>query len=141
MRRLIYSFITCITIMSCTLETSDNGKLDGFWQLQQLDSLPSNVSTNMKEQDIYWSVQRHLLEVKRIYYYGIFFRFDNVNDSLIIYDPYMDMRDSSDIKLTNDSLFATIGLYSLSDSFAIKTLTSDKMILESKNRRLYFRKY
>lgn len=141
MRKLIYSIIVCMAAMSCTFETSDNGKLDGFWQLQQLDSLPGNIPTDMHDQDIYWSIQRHLLEVKRINYYGIFFRFDNANDSLVIYDPYMDMRDSSDIKLTNDSLFAPIGLRGLTDSFAIVSLTNDKLILESKYRRLYFRKY
>lgn len=141
MRKLIYAVMICAGIVSCTLETSDNGKLDGFWQLRQLDSLPGNVATDMHDADIYWSVQRHLLEVKRIDYYGIFFRFNQSEDSLVIYDPYMDMRDSSDIKLTDPSYLSPIGLEGLADTFAIKVLTSDKMILESKSRRLYFRKY
>ncbi|MDO4801311.1 MAG: lipocalin-like domain-containing protein, partial [Prevotellaceae bacterium] len=62
-------------------------------------------------------------------------------DSLIISEPYIHNRDSSDIKITEATLLYPYGIYHLKEGFAIESLTNSAMILKSDSVRLAFRKY
>ncbi len=133
------ALLTC-ALGSCTLETSDNGDLDGFWQLKSLDSLASNRQVDMRQERVFWAVQRRLLEARKPGL-PVLFRFDVVGDSLFLSDPYVDFRDSADIKVVDPAMLAPLGINALDEHFAIKALNSDNMVLESNVLRLYFRKY
>ena len=39
---------------ACDIESTDNGNLDGFWHLEQVDTLATGGSLNLKEQKIFW---------------------------------------------------------------------------------------
>lgn len=125
---------------SCTLETSDNGDLDGLWQLYSLDSLATGASADMRGSHVFWAVQHRLLEA-RSREMQVLFRFSNTGDSLLLSDPYINNRDSSDIKVTDAAMLAPLGINNLGEHFGIKALSSDKMVLEAPTLRLYFRKY
>ena len=125
---------------SCTLETSDNGDLDGLWQLYSLDSLATGASADMRSSHVFWAVQCQLLEA-RSRETQVLFRFNNTGDSLLLSDPYINNRDSSDIKVTDAAMLAPLGINNLGEHFGIKALSSDKMVLEAPTLRLYFRKY
>lgn len=141
MRKLIHILMAALTLGACTFETSDNGKFDGFWQLKQIDSLHNNVSVDMREAGAYWAVQRHLIEVSSRDDKAVFLRFKLSADTLCLSDPYLDARDQSDIKVTDVALLRPYGINQLADTFAVRSLTDSRMILESRMLRLYFRRY
>ena len=127
---------------SCSIETSDNGKLDGFWQLQQLDTISTGGETDMRDSMHFWAVQKDLLEVnERITDAQVLFRFEHVGDSLILSEPYYDLRDSSDIRINDPSLLNRFGIYHMREAFYVANLTSSKMELKSDRYYFHFRKY
>ena len=140
MKRLVYIMALAAMLGSCTLETSDNGKLDGLWQLYSLDSLATRTSADMRSSHVFWAVQCQLLEARNKES-QVLFRFNNTGDSLLLSDPYINNRDLSDIKVTDAAILAPLGINNLGEHFGIKALSSDKMVLEAPTLRLYFRKY
>ena len=50
-------------LMSCDLETSDNGKLDGFWHLEKVDTIATGGVCDMSKEFVFWSVQSMFVEV------------------------------------------------------------------------------
>lgn len=140
MKRLVYIVVMAAMLGACTLETSDNGDLDGLWQLYSLDSLANGASADMRDSHVFWAVQCQLLEARNRDS-QVLFRFNNTGDSLLLSDPYINFRDSSDIKVTDAAMLAPLGINNLGEHFAIRALNSDKMVLEAPTLRLYFRKY
>ncbi len=140
MKRFFYSTILAAILGSCTLETSNNGHLDGLWQLRSLDSLATGTSVDMRSSHVFWAVQVRLLEARNNDA-RILLRFNHTGDSLFLSDPYVNARDSSDIKVTDVAQLAPLGINKLEEHFAVKSLNSDNMVLETPALRLYFRKY
>lgn len=140
MRKYIYAIALVAMLGSCTLETSDNGNLDGLWQLRSLDSLANGSSADMHANGVYWAVQLHLLEA-RDRHVRVLFRFNHTGDSLVLSNPYVNLRDSSDIKVNETAMLAPLGINSLEEHFAVKALSGGSMGLESPTLRLHFRKY
>lgn len=130
-----------LAVASCTLETSGNGELDGYWQLSQVDSLHNGSTVDMRPRGIYWAVQMNMLRTYRVDNSAYFFRFTNTGDSLLLSNPYRDLRDSSDIKVTDAEFLRPYGVNSLNEHFAILTLEGGRMTLQSERLRLYFKKY
>ena len=48
---------------SCELETSRNKKLDGYWRLQQIDSIGTGGVNTMQGKRLFWAIQHKLLEL------------------------------------------------------------------------------
>lgn len=129
---------------SCTLETSNNGKLDGFWQLTRLDTISTGGVADMREKNAFWAVQMHLLELKHPSgntRHNVLFRFEQKGDSLILYDPYVSNREESDYKITDPVDLYEFGIYHLREAFFIGRLNSNYMDLQSDRFRFHFRKY
>lgn len=144
MKKLIYTIILllCTVLLSCELETSSNGDLDGFWQLKSIDSLSRGASTDMKSQQVFWSVQCDLLQATKIGQIDeILFRFQNTGDSLLLSTPYIKDRETDDTQITDVSMLQPMGINSLEEHFKIIELSGSTMTLESPTLRLYFRKY
>lgn len=132
----------CTVLLSCELETSNNGDLDGFWQLKSIDSLSIGTSTDMKSQQVFWSVQCDLLQATKIGQIDeILFRFQNTGDSLLLSSPYIKDRETDDTQITDVSMLQPMGINSLEEHFKIIELNGSTMTLESPTLRLYFRKY
>ena len=98
MKKLLYLFLTMIIMAACDFETSNNGKLDGNWQLAQLDTLSTGGSADMRASTFYLSVQHHLLEMKILndHLKNVFFRFEQTETTLRLYNPVSDNKEISD---------------------------------------------
>ena len=51
---------------SCELETSRNKKLDGYWRLQQIDSIGTGGVNTMQGKRLFWAIQHKLLELRDV---------------------------------------------------------------------------
>ena len=132
-------------LTSCTLETSGNGDLDGFWQLTQLDTLSTGGTTDMRERNAFWAVQHQFLEIKHPHgdvRMNVIFSFEQTKDSLILTEPFFNNRDASDIKIDDPSqLLDFAGIENVREAFFVATLNGSKMELQSKRYLFHFRRY
>ena len=134
---------------ACELHTSNNGDLDGLWQLTQMDTLSTGRSADMKSTRIFWAVQADLLEMKDLStdqtYIPIFFRFRHQGDTLVLSEPIADLRyispESPDSIITSPATLHFYGIRQLRDTLHVLRLDSEKLTLQSRHYRLYFRKY
>ena len=138
MRKLTYIIATALVAgaTSCDIEHIDNGKLDGLWKLQALDSLSNQVTVDMSRYNLSYAIQGNLLQLGRVY-----FRFDHQGDSLILHDPYVNSFDVSET-LTDISLVTPFGINNIPrEAFYVDELSRSKMVLRSEFLRLHFEKY
>ena len=146
MRKLLPTLLLgCMLIASCDIETSGNGKLDGFWHLVEVDTLQTAGKANVAEQRLFWGVQAKLIHLQgtdnRFY-----LRFTHTADSLTLYQPYLDhwhqdQVDGGDIPVDDATLLAPYGIQRLEEHYKVEALDGSKMILKSDILRLYFKKF
>ena len=137
----------CMVMASCGLvefETSDNGKLDGYWHLEKVDTLSSGGTADVSQQLIFWSVQGAMLityspnissAVQRCV-----FHFSHENDTFSIIEPRIFDRVAGDPLVEDVAILAPFGINKLDESFKVEQLTGSKMTLVSENLRLFFKK-
>lgn len=138
MRKLTYIIATALVAgaTSCDIEHIDNGKLDGLWKLQAMDSLSNQVTVDMSRSNLSYAIQGHLLQVGSVY-----FRFDHQGDSIILHDPYVNSFDVSET-LTDISLVTPFGINNIPrEAFYVDELRRSRMVLRSEFLRLHFEKY
>ncbi len=139
---------TIATLTSCTIESSDNGKLDGFWHLEQVDTLTTGGKADFCDKRIFWGVQHKLISVRDYEAESFYMRFRQTGDSLIMSSPYINHwhqdygDDGGDIpmKEVSDNL-RRCGINSLEEHFLKERLTGSDMTLRNKELRLTFRKF
>lgn len=136
----------CGLMAACSIETSNNGKLDGFWQLRQVDTLATGGTTDMRQSMIYWGVQNRLIEIRHLVDeenmgVGYLFHFSHHADSLSLSVPYLHLRDEPDSEVSDVEVMRSYGFCDLQQSFRILQLDDDKMVLATPYLRLRFRKY
>lgn len=145
----LFIAIVCVTTLaSCTLEASDNGKLDGFWHLVSIDTLANGRVGDLSESRVFWGIEGKLIYAKNIYTNsdGYYFRFTQTSDSLVLKEPYANhwhedgTAEGGDIPVTDASVLAPYGINGLEDHFLIEALSGGKMILKSNTLRLMFKK-
>jgi len=147
MKKIFYSAMACAAMMlaGCEVNTSDNGKLDGFWQMTRVDTLITGGTTDMRDSLLFWSVQGPLLGVRDSHadrHLAIFFNFKHEGGRLELFNPIADNRMISDSVITCTATISYTGVNSLRETFDVKTLENEKMVLESEHHlRLHFRKY
>jgi hypothetical protein len=125
---------------SCSLETSDNGNLDGFWYAERIDSL-SGVKAEGIYDDAYWKIQYRLLSIRRsTTLEEYFFRFEKKGDSLILSQPHKSITQGIDSLLPDNQELLPLGIQSLEERFYIVKLSGNRMILKSPTLNLHFRK-
>lgn len=128
---------------SCTIETSDNGDLDGYWHLEGIDTLPDGGHADLQEQRLFWSFQHHLMELvdRDRQYDEVILRFSHTDDSLIVSEPRFNDRERGDSAITDVWRIAPYGVNNLRENFEVEKLKGGKMILKSSLLRLNFRKF
>lgn len=131
--------VTLIAVTSCELETSGNGKLDGFWHLEQIDTIATGGITDLSESNVFWAFQHKLLELSGNT--TCLCRFSHADKSLVINNPYRFDRENGDEPLTDTELLTPYGINALEEHFTIETLTSSKMVLSTDRLRLSFTKF
>nr|MBP7472243.1 lipocalin-like domain-containing protein [Prevotella sp.] len=143
---IVVAFITTLTIFSsCTLESSDNGDLDGFWHLEAIDTLSTGGHLDMSNYKIFWGVQAKLISLQGSDN-SFYLRFNQTGDSLIVNTPYYnhwheDAENGGDIPVTDGTAMKIYGINALTEPFLKEKLNGSKMILKSSTLRLYFTKF
>jgi len=135
----------CVALSSCKLHTSGNGDLDGFWQGTTMENLETGELSDMRENNITWSVQGDLLVMRSIAETeGIIWRFDMTDNVLHIYEPYYSRRfgeEGTDVPVEDVADLIPYGISELEEYFKVLELDGNTMRLESMDVRLTFRKY
>ena len=77
---------SALMFSSCTLESSDNGDLDGFWHLESVDTLATGKTEDFSQRYVFWGVEHKLIAVKETdtNREKFYFRFEQTGDSLKI---------------------------------------------------------
>lgn len=142
--RYIYYIIGVILLTACgEFELSDNGHLDGFWQLSTVDTLQTGRSADLRADGLTWSFLDALLELRdtRKVHQDIIMDFQHTGGQLRLSAPYLVDRDAGDIVIEDIGLLQPYGILAREEVFRVVELTSGKMVLESDLLRLHFRKY
>ena len=142
MKKITFLFAAFLLLTSCEIEFSNNGKLDGFWQLIAVDTLATQHTSDLKTSGRTWAFQGRLLEMRDTKggYSDLYFSFEHRGDSLFLDSPYLSDRDVDDIKITDVNIVRPYGVNGLKERFEIENLSNNKLILRSKTLRLMLRK-
>ena len=142
MKKITFLFAALLLLTSCEIEFSNNGKLDGFWQLIAVDTLSTQHTSDLKTSGRTWAFQGRLLEMRDTKggYSDLYFSFEHRGDSLFLDSPYLSDRDVDDIKITDINIVRPYGVNGLKEGFEIENLSNNKLILRSKTLRLMLRK-
>lgn len=143
MRRLFFLFsIVCLAALSaCDIESSGNGDLDGYWRLEQVDSLNGRQGVAYADKQIFWSFQHDLIELSNLHDNSIIYRLKEENRVLFLEQPCMFDRADGDTPITDLEVLRPYGVNALQEQFRIVSLESEVLVLESSVLRLSFRKY
>lgn len=131
-------------LTACEFHASENGNLDGFWQVSAIETLTTGQTADMRESQMSWGVQGNLLVVyydKAVKNREVLFRFRHENNMLTLFSPYISNRDLGDIAITDAMELEELGIYNLEETFKVLQLDGSSMVLESGHVRLYFRRY
>lgn len=135
-----------LCLMSCDLETSDNGKLDGFWHLERVDTLATGGSLDMSNDKVFWSFQVRLLWLQGGSS-SFYLRFNQEGDSLTINSPYTNegheetLGDGGNKPVSDPSVLRDYGIDALETHYKKEALDGSRMTLRSRRLRLMFRKF
>ena len=142
MKKITCLFAALLLLTSCEIEFSNNGKLDGFWQMIAVDTLATQHTSDLKTSGRTWAFQGRLLEMRDTKggYSDLYFSFEHRGDSLFLDSPYLSNRDADDIKITDVNIVRPYGVNGLKEGFEIESLSNNKLILRSKTLRLMLRK-
>ena len=137
---ILFALVFCLS--ACELETSHNGKLDGWWLLTAVDTLPAGGHANVEEQQCTWAFQGRLLELRDVpgQRGDYLLSFAQHGDDLLLSHPYLSARDSGDIAVQTPQPLHPYGIQTLFERFSIITIDRQRMVLTSTSLRLYFRK-
>ncbi|MFC2700880.1 lipocalin-like domain-containing protein [Segatella oris] len=143
MKKITFLFAAFLLLTSCEIEFSNNGKLDGFWQMIAVDTLATQHTSDLKTSGRTWAFQGRLLEMRDTKggYSDLYFSFEHRGDSLFLDSPYLSDRDADDIKITDVNIVRPYGVNGLKEGFEIESLSNNKLILRSKTLRLLFKKH
>ena len=146
MKKIFYLLAFGMMLVSCEIETSGNGKLDGYWQMSQVDTLATGGVADTRESFIYWGVQGKLLQIRYsendVYLgEGLLFRFEDNDSILTLSSPFIHHLYETDEPIDDVEILKPFGIYQLVEKFAIKELDDNNMVLTNDVLRLHFRRY
>lgn len=141
---LSYIFVVATMLTSCEIETSDNGKLDGYWKLCSIDTLSTGNKADFTEKSIFWAVQANILSTQdknNLLNPKYVFRFQHTADSLIVYNPQIYDKAEGNKEVTQIDELRIFGINSLTSRFHVESLSHKKLTLSDEYLRLHFRKF
>lgn len=136
--------MVAVVLASCSMDTSHNGALDGYWKLTTIDSLTTGGVNNLKDASIFWSVQKDLLTVRdnndptnREYV----FRFQRSEGTLILSEGQRYDRTNGNMDVDDPSVLSPYGINHQPETFKVDHLTHRVMTLSTEELRLSFKKF
>ncbi len=132
----------CMGLISCDLEHSDNGKLDGMWHLERMENLETGNVQDLSMSGYYWSFQVRLLQLedKGQTAKTCLLRFEHTGTQLRIYEPYLYNRETGDEPISDPEVLQPYGINALDETFQIERLSHKYLVLKSSQVQLFFRK-
>ncbi|MBQ5981751.1 MAG: lipocalin-like domain-containing protein [Prevotella sp.] len=145
-RSILYVSISILSIWqffsltSCEIETHAKGNIDGNWHLEQIDTLETGGSKDIRENRIFWGIQANLVQLRSYYDPENIYilRFSKTDKTFQLYEPRLNDREKHDPAVTDVTLLNPYGINELQESFQIEKLSGSKMILKSAKLRLHF---
>ncbi|WP_455665426.1 lipocalin-like domain-containing protein [Phocaeicola sp.] len=136
MKQIIVFIFLLLGISSCD-KAPINGKLDGRWQLMNIENSDGNTKECYR---IYYSIQLHLVEISDKGGNGGTFigRFSYENDEVTMSEF---RHRGNEEELATLKELEPFGLYLPTTHLKVEKATSEKLILKSENARLIFRKF
>lgn len=138
------ALVLCASAMltGCTLETSGNGKLDGYWHMTAVDTIATGGTCDLSQQRLFWGIQAKLINLSNRddLSYDFFMRFEHASTTLRVYEPYHNDRIGGDPAIEDAERLEPFGIEGLEQSFRIEELKGKRMTLASENLRLHFEK-
>ena len=149
MHRLLLLLLFPLFIVSCELETSDNGNLDGLWQLYATDTLrtPNGTpggSADMRESGKIWAFQGRIMMLRQddgFHHMEVICKFEHEGDWLRVYDPHFSNREIDDPRIDDPETIFPYGLHALDNRLQVVTLSKNWLVVQTDELRLKFRKY
>lgn len=131
------------TVCSCEIETYDNGKLDGYWKLCEIDSIRNGEKLKLSDKSIFWAIQAKfiVLQNNNEDREKIYLRFKHIGDSLITHSPMFYDKLNGNTIIKDDSELKIYGINNLNESFYIYQLKNNSLILKTKLLQLKFIKF
>lgn len=132
-------------LFSCTVETSGNGDLDGYWHLLRVDTIATGGVRDLGDSLVFWGVEHKLIGMRGHggYYY---LSFEQTDDSLVIHSPYINYYSDNpgqgdDYPLADVRMLWQFGIEDLEVHYKKEGLSGSRMVLRSGRLRLYFKKF
>jgi hypothetical protein len=136
---ILLALATPLILQSCEFETSDNGDLDGNWQLMQIDTVATGGSNNVKGHQLFYAFQVRLLclnAYNAAVNSKMYFHFEHTADSLKLKPASSDGH-----VMYHVDVLRPYGINKEQELFKIMSLSSDRMQLRSDSLLLTFRKF
>lgn len=142
----ILIFIVCgILATSCTIERSNNWKLDGYWHLGMIDTLETGGVLDLSQKRLFWAFQVRLLQVVdrdgALDSYLFYFDYTKKGKTLEVHHPRVYDKVAGDPVVEDYSVYKDYGINALSETFEIIELTNSSLVLESDELRLRFKRF
>ena len=140
MKTIIKSTVLLLSVflaVGCKLDTSHNGKLDGYWKLTTVDTLQTGGISNLTDASIFWAVEKDLLVARD----NNVFRFVNADNTLSLSDAHLYNKVTGNIAVEDLSVLAPLGINHQPEVFKIDKLSSSTMTLSTDELRLSFKKF
>lgn len=142
-----FAALCCLWLLtSCglvELESSKNGKLDGYWHLELVDTLSTGGQLDLRQELRFWAIQGTIFELySPELEWGQYFvsHFTHENGTLTLHKIYFDRREEGDPPVENVDLLRPFGINQLEgEHFFVEELTGSKMTLRNDALRLTFK--
>ena len=140
---VLFVAILLSSLAACQIESPHNDKLDGYWHIEQIDTIATGGHADMREARITWSIQAHLLQIRnydsderQIYV----FHFNSDGQTLQLTDAYFDDRTIGDSIITDYSQIQPYGVNTIPVVYTIESINRERMVLNDGTIRISFRK-
>ena len=144
MRRKIIAMtigVAAMTCVSCDFVTSDNGDLDGLWQMTFMEDLRTQQVTDARDKMVAWAFQGTLVQMNSEQIEEVTGEFALEEHSLRIWNLNHFSHATGDTLMTDMTILRTLGIYSQEPSFHVLELSKSTLRLENDSVRISFRKY
>lgn len=146
MKKVSYILLTLLMLAACTsceLETSTNGALDGYWRLQQVDTLQTKGTADLSAQRLFWSVQGKVLMLNDLDYRypECVMEFEHRDQRLMLHRPLISDRTKGDPVIDDVKILYPYGIRRLDEQFEVERLDGSHMVLRGEQLRLVFTKF
>lgn len=125
MKKIIYILLGCAILTSCQ-KADDNGDLGGWWKLLLIEEVANDTIIDKSNEDSFWAIQLRMITT----FNGGKGRFQHIDDSLFI-QMLQKPKDGKAVGMYNPD----------NERFKVNLLNSKRMVLQSEEVILTFRKF